>query len=168
MSLLQDVQQLAIKKKVPALRPGLTVKVHQRIQEGGKTRTQIFQGIIIRINSGYGADKTFTVRKVVEGIGVEKTFPVYSTNIEKIVPVKSAKVRRAKLYYLRTRFGKSARMKEALMGVSDEEIKELEIKKEEAILEAKEEPKEGQKEEPKAEVKEKKEEEQKDEIKEEK
>ena len=116
MNLLQEVQKIAVKKQMPDIRPGVTVKIHQKIQEGGKTRIQIFEGIVIKINSGYGADKTITVRKISEGIGVEKTFPIHSTNIEKIIVVKMAKVRRAKLYYLRERFGKSARMKEELMG----------------------------------------------------
>lgn len=112
MNLLQDTQKLAIKKKTPLLKPGHTVKVHQIIQEGEKSRIQVFEGIVIKINSGYGADKTFTVRKVVGGIGVEKIFPLHSTKIDKIEIIKTAKVRRAKLYYLRSRFGKSARMRE--------------------------------------------------------
>jgi large subunit ribosomal protein L19 len=129
MSLLQEVQSLAIKRQMPEIRPGNTVKIHQKIQEGGKTRIQIYQGIVIKINSGFGADKTITVRKVTDGIGVEKTFPLYSTNIEKITVVKIAKVRRAKLYYLRERFGKSARMKEELLG-KDKEFSSREFEEE--------------------------------------
>jgi len=123
MTLLNYVQKLAIKTRVPKVEPGLTVKVHQKIQEGGKSRIQIFEGIIIKVNSGVGADKTFTVRKVVDGIGVEKTFPLFSTIIDKIEVIKLAKVRRAKLYYLRERFGKSARMKEEL--ISAEKMKDM-------------------------------------------
>lgn len=116
MNLLQEVQSIAIKRQMPDIRPGVTVRIHQKIQEGGKTRIQIYEGIVIKINSGFGADKTIKVRKVTDGIGVEKTYPLYSTIIDKITVIKSAKVRRAKLFYLRERFGKSARMKEELMG----------------------------------------------------
>lgn len=123
MSLLQDVQELAVKamkKKVPALKPGYTVAVHQKIKEGEKERVQIFEGLVIQIGSGHGADKTFTVRKVVEGIGVEKIFPLYSPKIEKIQVKKEGKVRRARLYYMSNRFGKSARLHEAF--VNDDEM----------------------------------------------
>lgn len=111
MSVLQGIQSKA-KKVVPVIRTGYTVRVHQRIKEGEKERIQIFEGLVIKINSGHGADKTFTVRKVVEGIGVEKIFPLYSANIAKIEVKKIAKIRRAKLYYMRERSGKSARLKE--------------------------------------------------------
>ncbi len=119
MNLLQEVQQLAV-KKVPNVRVGDTVRVHQKIKEGEKERVQIFEGLVIRINSGHGADKTFTVRRIVGGIGVEKIFPLYSTNIVKIEIKKKSKVRRAKLYYMRDRFGKSARLKGSF--VSDKEL----------------------------------------------
>lgn len=121
MSLLQDAQKVAV-KEVPALKTGYTVRVHQKIKEGEKVRTQIFEGLIIKINSGYGADKSFTVRKVVEGIGVEKVFHLYSPLIEKIEIKKKSKVRRSKLYYMRERFGKSARLKESF--VSEKELEE--------------------------------------------
>jgi len=111
MSLLQSVQRLAI-KKLPEIRSGYTVKVYQKIKEGEKSRIQIYEGLVIAVNSGFGADKTITVRKVVEGIGVEKIFPLFSTNIDKIEVMKKAHVRRAKLYYMRERSGKSARLKE--------------------------------------------------------
>lgn len=121
MTVLQDIQKLAV-KKVPVIQPGNTVKVHQKIKEGEKERIQIFEGLVIKINSGYGADKTITVRKIVGGIGVEKIFPLYSTNIEKIEVKKKSKVRRAKLYYMRNRSGKSARLKETF--VSEKELEE--------------------------------------------
>ena len=106
---LQEIQKIAVNRKVPELRPGYTVKIHQKIKEGEKERVQIFEGLIININSGYGADKTFTVRKIVEGVGVEKIFPLYSPNIVKIeVKKKASKVRRSKLYYLRDLQGKEA------------------------------------------------------------
>lgn len=116
MDLLQEVQNIAIsKKKVPDVRVGNTVKIHQKIKEGEKERIQIFEGLVIAINSGHGADKTITVRKVVEGIGVERTFPLYSQKLEKIEVKKQSKVRRAKLYYMRGRMGKSARLKETFV-----------------------------------------------------
>ncbi|PKL36792.1 50S ribosomal protein L19 [Candidatus Peregrinibacteria bacterium HGW-Peregrinibacteria-1] len=114
-NLLQDIQKLAITKAVPDVKSGLTVRVHQRIKEGEKERVQIFEGLVIRVNSGHGADKTFTVRKIVDGIGVEKIFPLYSTNIEKIEIQRKSKIRRAKLYYMRDRSGKSARLKDRFL-----------------------------------------------------
>lgn len=122
MSVLQEVQEQAIKKikkKIPALKPGYTVAIHQKVKEGEKERIQIFEGLIIQIGSGHGADKTFTVRKVVEGIGVEKIFPLYSPLIEKIQVKKEGLVRRARLYYMRSRFGKSARLRETFVSSSD-------------------------------------------------
>ena len=132
MNLLQEVQKLAIKKKVPSIRPGDTVRVHQRIKEGEKERVQIFEGLVIRINSGHGADKSFTVRRISGGFGVEKVFPVYSTNIVKIEIKKRSKVRRSKLYYMRERSGKSARLKGTFISEKDleESIEELAEEKE--------------------------------------
>ncbi|MDA1061286.1 MAG: 50S ribosomal protein L19, partial [bacterium] len=124
MSILQEVQKLAIKKKVPVLRTGYTVRVHQKIKEGEKQRIQIFEGLVIKMNSGYGADKTFTVRKIVQGIGVEKIFSLYSPLIEKIEVKKIAKVRRAKLFYMRKRSGKSARLKEGFVNIAEAEQSE--------------------------------------------
>ena len=90
---------------VPTLKPGMIVRVHQKIKEGQKTRTQIFEGIIIAHKHGQGLNGTITVRKVSNGIGVERIFPIHLPTIEKFEVVKANKVRRAKLYYLR---GKSA------------------------------------------------------------
>jgi large subunit ribosomal protein L19 len=115
MSILSDVQKLVTVKAVPKIKAGHTVSVHQKIKEGEKERVQIFEGLVIKVNSGTAADKTFTVRKIVDGIGVEKIFPLYSPLIEKIVVKKEAKVRRAKLYYMRERSGKSARLKEGFV-----------------------------------------------------
>lgn len=129
--LLKSVSEKLSKRKLPALKAGQTVKVYQRIKEGSKERVQIFEGLIIRINAGNDVGKTFTVRKLVEGIGVEKIFPVLSTTIEKIEVIKEAKVRRSKLYFMRTLSGKSARLREemveAMVGDSEpvpEEVKE--------------------------------------------
>lgn len=99
-------------KKVPEIKPGATVKVYQKIKEGGKERVQMFQGLVIKVNSGKGVDKTFTVRKVVDGVGVEKIFPFHTPTIEKVVIMKQGKVRRAKLYYMRDLQGKSTRLRE--------------------------------------------------------
>lgn len=99
-------------KKVPAVKPGATVRVYQKISEGEKERVQMFQGLVIRVSAGAGVDKTFTVRKIVEGVGVEKIFPIHSPTIEKITIMKQGKVRRAKLYYMRDLQGKSTRLQE--------------------------------------------------------
>ena len=97
-------------KKVPELQSGFTVRVHQKIKEGSKERVQIFEGLVIKVGSGTSVGKTFTVRKIMDGIGVEKTFPFHSTTVTKIQVVKKSKVRRAKLYYMRDRTGKSAKL----------------------------------------------------------
>jgi large subunit ribosomal protein L19 len=97
------------KKQPPALRPGETVRVHVKVVEGEKERTQVFEGIIIGL-SGKGNRATFTVRKVSYGVGVERIFPIHSPRIEKVEIVSRGKVRRAKLYYLRQRSGKAARL----------------------------------------------------------
>ena len=98
-------------KSLPDIRPGDTIKVHQKIKEGDKERIQIFEGVIIAKKHGKGISATMTVRKVVDGIGVERVFPIHSPSIAKIEIVKHSKVRRAKLYYLRTAKGKKAKLK---------------------------------------------------------
>ncbi|MFA5947474.1 MAG: 50S ribosomal protein L19 [Candidatus Gracilibacteria bacterium] len=118
MNILKEIQDLA-KKPTPEINVGSTVKIHQKIKEGEKERIQMFEGLVIAKNSGNGADATFTVRKVVEGIGVEKVFPLYSANIVKIEVKKVSKIRRAKLYYMRSRSGKSARLQETYVSNAD-------------------------------------------------
>ena len=110
-------------KKNPEIRPGDTIKVYQKIKEGDKERIQIFEGLVIARKHGKGISATITVRKTVEGIGVERIFPVHSPSIEKIEVVKSGKVRRSKLYYLRTAKGKRAKLKnrEFEVAIADEE-----------------------------------------------
>lgn len=98
-------------KEVPDLRPGYKVKVHTKVKEGDKERIQVFEGIVIAQKRG-GIRSTFTVRKVSYGIGVEKVFPLYSPMIDKVEVVSKAKIRRAKLYYLRELKGKASRLKE--------------------------------------------------------
>lgn len=98
----------------------MTVRVHEKVKEGEKERTQIFEGLIISIHKGHVlTDRSFTVRRVVSGVGVEKVFPLYATSIEKIDVRKIAKVRRAKLSFLRGRTGKAARMSERFIESDD-------------------------------------------------
>ena len=100
-------------RAVPDIQPGYTVRVHEKIQEGGKERVQVFEGLVISVHKGHvTTDACFTVRKVFSGIGVEKVFSVHSPVIEKIEVKKVAKTRRAKLFFIRGRTGKSARMLE--------------------------------------------------------
>jgi len=98
-------------KKMPDIKSGCTIKVHQKIKEGSKERIQIFEGIVIARKHGQGINSTITVRKISDGVGVERIFPVHSPSIEKIEIVKAGKTRRSKLYYLRTAKGKKARLK---------------------------------------------------------
>ncbi len=99
--------------KRPEIRPGYTVRVHQKVQEGDKQRVQIFEGLVIGMHRGHTlTDASFTVRRIVSGVGVEKVFPIHSPLIEKIEIKKVAKVRRAKLNFLRGRQGKNARLSE--------------------------------------------------------
>ena len=100
-----------LRSDIPDLRPGDEVKVHVRVVESGKERVQIFQGNVIR-RQGSGIQETYTVRKVSYGVGVERTFPVHAPTVAKIEVVKRGDVRRAKLYYLRDRTGKSAKVRE--------------------------------------------------------
>lgn len=113
MDLIKALTNEQLKSEVPELNIGDTVRVHNRIKEGNKERTQMFEGTIIAIK-GSGISESFTVRRVSYGIGVEKTFPVHSPNVEKVDIIRSGKVRRAKLYYLRGRAGKSAKVKEKI------------------------------------------------------
>jgi large subunit ribosomal protein L19 len=99
------------KEGIPSFGPGDTVKVHVRVTEGSRERIQVFEGVVIARKHG-GINETFTVRKVSGGIGVERIFPVHCPSINKIEVKRHGKVRRAKLYYLRSRSGKSARIKE--------------------------------------------------------
>ena len=111
--MITNVQQFnnANMKQITDIHPGDTVKVHQKIKEGDKERIQIFEGVVIAKKHGVGISATITVRKVVEGVGVERIFPIHSPSIGKIEVVKSGKVRRSKLYYFRTAKGKKAKLK---------------------------------------------------------
>jgi large subunit ribosomal protein L19 len=111
MDLLRAVDSTQIRTDLPRFRPGDTVRVHVKIKEADKYRIQVFEGVVIaRKNNGISS--TFTVRKVSFGYGIERIFPLHSPAIEKMEVVKSGKVRRARLYYLRGRRGKAARLKE--------------------------------------------------------
>ena len=101
-----------MRNDLPRFRSGDKISVGYRVIEGSRSRVQTFEGVVIKISSGHGLDKTFTVRKISGGIGVERIFPFHSPNIESIKVLKEGKVRRAKLYYLRSRKGKSTRIKE--------------------------------------------------------
>lgn len=111
MNILDKVDAAQLRDDIPDFRPGDTLDVHVKVIEGAKSRIQIFKGVVIR-RQGDGIRETFTVRKVSFGIGVERTFPVHSPNLEKIVVVTRGDVRRAKLYYLRDLRGKAAKIKE--------------------------------------------------------
>jgi large subunit ribosomal protein L19 len=108
---IADIEQAQTRSDIPAFRPGDTLRVHVRVTEGNRSRIQVFQGVVIR-RQGSGARETFTVRKISYTVGVERTFPVHSPSIDKIEPVSRGRVRRAKLYYLRERRGKAARIRE--------------------------------------------------------
>ena len=113
MDLMQSFNEKYLKAEPPKVEVGDTVRVHIRVKEGNRERIQVFEGTVIAKKHG-GIAETFTVRRVSYGVGVEKVFPVHSPVIEKIETVRSGKVRRAKLYYLRDRVGKSAKIKEKL------------------------------------------------------
>lgn len=122
MDIIKSIEHEQMKNKIPALKVGDTVKVHQRIKEGNRERIQVFEGIIIKKQGG-GVNATFTVRRVAYGVGVEKTFLIHSPMIEKVELVRVGKARRAKLFYLRDRLGKSAKTKEAIGArIEDKEI----------------------------------------------
>ncbi len=111
MDIIKSIEHEQMKNKIPELKVGNTVKVHVRVKEGNRERIQIFEGIIIKVQGG-GINKTFTVRRIASGVGVEKTFLVHSPAVEKVEVTRVGKARRAKLFYLRERLGKSAKTKE--------------------------------------------------------
>ena len=109
--LINELTQSYLKTDLPEFRAGDNVRVHVRIKEGNRERIQVFQGDVIR-RHGHGVRETFTVRKISFSIGVERTFPVHSPKIDKIEVTRKGDVRRAKLYYLRDKVGKAAKIKE--------------------------------------------------------
>ncbi len=111
--IIKAIEEEQLKENAPELNVGDTVRVHGKIKEGNRERIQIFEGTVIKVQGGSNR-ATFTVRKNSNGVGVEKTWPVHSPNVEKVELVRKGKVRRAKLFYLRDRVGKSAKIKEVL------------------------------------------------------
>jgi large subunit ribosomal protein L19 len=109
--IIKNIESAQLKAEVPAFNVGDTVRVSAKVKEGNRERTQIFEGTVLKRQNG-GARETFTVRKFSNGIGVEKTWPLHSPNVEKIEVIRFGKVRRAKLNYLRSRIGKAAKVKE--------------------------------------------------------
>ncbi len=111
--IIKKIEDAQLKEKVDEFRVGDTVRVSAKIKEGNRERIQVFEGIVLKRQNG-GVRETFTVRKLSNGVGVEKTWPLHSPTIEKIEVVRRGKVRRAKLNYLRNRVGKSAKVKEVI------------------------------------------------------
>lgn len=113
MDLIKAFTNEQLKKEIPTIRIGDTVRIHNKIKEGTRERIQLFEGTVIAKHGG-GISETFTVRRVAYGCGVEKTFPIHSPNVEKVDVIRQGKVRRAKLYYLRDRVGKASKVKEKI------------------------------------------------------
>lgn len=112
MDRLAVVEQAHVKGSVPAFTPGDTVRVHLKVTESGRERIQVFEGVVIARKGG-GVRETFTVRRISHGVGVERTFPLHSPRIERIEVARKGKVRQAKLYYLRKKVGREAKVKES-------------------------------------------------------
>ena len=111
MEIIRSIEQEQLKADIPSFRPGDTVRVDVKVVEGNRERIQAFEGVVIKRRGG-GLSETFTVRRVAYGVAVERCFPIHSPRVDKIAVVRHGKVRRAKLYYMRERFGKAARIKE--------------------------------------------------------
>jgi len=111
MNVIDELEKEQVKEEVPELRSGDTVKVHAKVVEGTRERVQVFEGVVIRVTGG-GLRKNFTVRRVTHGVGVERTFLIHSPRIDKIEVLRHGQVRQARLYYLRDKVGKEARIRE--------------------------------------------------------
>jgi large subunit ribosomal protein L19 len=111
-NILDELEKEQFKTDIPNFKPGDTVRAHVRVVEGSRERIQVFEGVVIR-RQGYGLRETFTLRRISYGVGVERTFPLHAPKVDKIEVARRGRVRRAKLYYLRQRTGKAARIKEA-------------------------------------------------------
>ncbi len=116
MPYIKHISDSQLKTDLPAFKPGFVVRVHQRIKEGGKERVQVFEGLVIARKGGKGLNATFMVRKIASGVGVERIFPLHSPNIAKLEVIKSPEVRKAKLYYVRTRKDSLPRTKKEKIG----------------------------------------------------
>lgn len=137
---IETFTKIQLKKGLPDIRPGDTVRVYQKVKEKDKERLQALEGVVLARKHGKGISATITVRKVISGIGVEKIFPIHSLTIEKIEILKRGKVRRAKLYYLRKAKGKKARLKRKDFAKAMAEEKPKEVEEEKPAEEKKEEP----------------------------
>ena len=113
MDMIKAFTSEQLKENVPVIRIGDTIRVHNKIKEGSRERIQMFEGTVIAKHGG-GISETFTVRRVSYGVGVEKTFPIHSPNLEQVDIIRVGKVRRAKLYYIRDRVGKASKVKEKI------------------------------------------------------
>lgn len=113
MDFVKEITSGMLKENVPEIKIGSTVRVHVKIREGERERIQVFEGTVIARNNT-GISETFTVRRVSYGVGVERVFPVHSPNVDKVELVREGRVRRAKLYYIRERVGKAAKVKEQI------------------------------------------------------
>ncbi len=111
MEIIKTIEQDQLRNDIPSFRPGDTVRLHVKVKEGNRERIQMFEGVVIKRKGG-GLTETFTVRRVSFGVGVERTFPVHTPKLAKIEVLRRGRVRRAKLYYLRDRVGKAARIKD--------------------------------------------------------
>lgn len=109
--LVREIERAQLRTDLPEFGPGDTVRVHVRVVEGERERIQVYEGVVLR-RAGGGVAETFTVRKISQGVGVERTFPVHSPRVDKVEVTRRGKVRQARLYYLRERRGKAARLKE--------------------------------------------------------
>src|SRR5512136_727206 len=130
---ITDIMEVKVNPNIPELAPGDTVRVRQKVVEGEKTRIQVFQGVVIKIHRA-GVGTNFTVRRVTSGVGVERTFPIYSLTIDGVEIVRHGKVRRAKLYYLRGLSSRASRIKEKRIERLGEDIKPAEPTPEEIAL----------------------------------
>ncbi|WP_271629819.1 50S ribosomal protein L19 [Caldicellulosiruptor sp. DIB 104C] len=113
MDIIREIESEMLRKDIPDFKPGDTVRVHFKVIEGGRERIQAFEGLVIK-RRGKGLSETFTVRRISYGVGVERVFPLHSPRIEKIEVIRRGKVRRAKLYYIREKIGKAAKIKELI------------------------------------------------------
>ena len=139
MNVIETLQKEQEKKRVPALRPGDTVRVHAKVVEGTRERIQVFEGLVIRVTGG-GLRQNFTVRRVTHGVGVERTFLIHSPRIDKIEVMRHGDVRQGRLYYLRGKVGKAARIRERRAKEGAMAVVEPEPEVEEPAAEAAEEP----------------------------
>jgi len=110
-NIIREIESEMLKKDIPDFKPGDTVRVYFKVVEGNRERTQMFEGLVIK-RRGKGLGESFTVRRISYGIGVERVFPIHSPRLEKLEVVKKGKVRRAKLYYIRGKIGRAAKIKE--------------------------------------------------------